>query len=249
MDGYITLSLRQDISCEGGGFLSEVVREGGRQMETAVLQPEGQELPWYDFLLVFVKRGLSPPCEAGREACGRKSSHVSEDQWVDDSGEPLSAVAQELPAPPWGAGWRSLKPGQRKAPLRGSHGRHEAAERAPCSKCAPWKKTLKRDIFLWPTHGGVYNVLAQVISTQTRFQEIVLVTSNEEYLMSWRAWFSMDDLPGTIAQAEPGKEFTNGNLRSSGLLSRELSSVPPAWDPVPSLQPRSSHHCHKIHTY
>lgn len=49
----------------------------------------------------------------------------------------------------------------------------------------------------------------------------------------------MDDLPRTIAQTEPGKGFTNGNLRSSGLPSRELNSVHFSY-PVPSLQPLSS---------
>ena len=58
----------------------------------------------------------------------------------------------------------------------------------------------------------------------------------------------MDDLPRTIAQTEPGKGFTNGNLRSSGLPSQQLNSVPFSYS-VPSLQPLSSllPSFHKIH--
>lgn len=45
------------------------------------------------------------------------------------------------------------------------------------------RKILKSEIF-YDKYRDIYRVFGQVISTQTRFQEIVLVTSNEEYIMS-----------------------------------------------------------------
>lgn len=238
------------------------VTKGGRLTETVILKSAGKKL-WVQFSFVQVASGICKKKKGGGDSCltaegerprkKRQLTSLYRNMWLtlvnislqmSQSCKLCLGVAEEE----W-ASHPGNQSSRRLVYLDGLYCHAWEVKRGTCNKCAQFKKNKKSEIFLWQIHGGIHKVFEQVISTQTRFQEIVLVTSNEEYIMSWRAWFSMDDLPRTIGQTEPGKGFTNGNLRSSRLPSWELNSVPFFYYPGPSLRPLLFHCFHKRHTY
>lgn len=82
------------------------VERGGRLIETAILKPEGKELPaslfGTSFFWYLYKRDACLPARKGEGPVEGKAAPFSEDKRVAHVGKQLSTKEQALHAPPWG---------------------------------------------------------------------------------------------------------------------------------------------------